>query len=194
MRRSVLFITTAVLLAVLASPAFSQTDDRDSLVGINPVGPLFGVYSGSFEQVVDYHLSVYVRAAYFDPSLSVLASDLLPETWEYWYLNGELGANYYPEGTAPAGFFAGVGVAPGYFLLNDAADVEVTGFQFGVVTQLGYQVLWGPVAIAPRVIMGHRWVFGDLVGIDDSGLKERKIEGVVSGFSLGVGLDVSIAF
>jgi hypothetical protein len=198
MRRRVLFITVITLAVLLTgvSPAFAQTDERDTLIGVDLGGPLFGIYSGAFQQLLQNDLSIFVRGVYFDPQWSVVYRDLVPETWTYWSADVEIGANYYPQDSAPAGFFAGVGVAPGYLFLRDSIDEEVTGFQIGVVTQIGYQVLLGPIALAPRLGMGHQWVFVELDLLDDDAdiQNENGIAGVVTGFMLSAGLDISIAF
>ena len=184
MRQRVLFISAALVLTAV-SPAFSQSGERDTLIGINPVGPLFGVYSGSFQQLLGNDLGIFVRAVYFDSKWSVLYRDLMPERWS---VGGELGANYYPQDSAPEGFFAGVGVASDYLFLRDAEE----GLRFGVVTQIGYQVLWGPVALAPRATMGHRWVLGELERSESAADIENGSG--IKGFWLGIGLDFSIAF
>ena len=198
MRRRVLFITviTAAVLLTGVHPAFAQTDERDTLIGVDLGGPLFGIYSGAFQQLLQNDLSIFVRGVYFNPQWSVVYRDLVPETWTYWSVDVEIGANYYPQDSAPEGFFAGVGVAPGYLFLRDSINEEVTGFRIGVVTQIGYQVLLGPIALAPRLGMGHQWVFAELDLLDDDAdiQNENGIAGVVTGFMLSAGLDVSIAF
>jgi hypothetical protein len=56
---------------------------------------------------------------YFDSKWSVLYRDLMPERWSG---GGEIGANYYPQNSAPEGFFAGVGFASDYLFLREAGS------------------------------------------------------------------------
>ena len=200
MQRRVLYLSLAVLLAGV-TPAGAQSDERDTLLGVNPVGPLFGVYSGAFQQLLQDDLSIFVRGTYFAPEWSVVYRDLVPEDrrvpedWEHWSVDAEIGANYYPQDSAPSGFFAGVGVSPSYLFLRDESDNEAAGLRLGVVTQVGYQFVWGPIAVAPRASMGHQWLVAELAALNDAHVPhENGIEGVVSGFWLGIGLDLSIAF
>lgn len=199
MRRCVLIITMVTVAGLLltgASPAFAQSDERETLIGVNIAGPVFGVYSGMFQQLLQNDLSIFVRGGYFDPKWSVVYRDLVPETWTYWSVDIEIGANYYPQNSALSGFFAGVGVAPGYLFLRDHKGREAAGFRIGAVTQLGYRFVWGPIAVAPRVGMGYQWELAELERLSGHPdiKNERGIEGVVSGFSLGVGLDISVVF
>lgn len=194
MQRRILFLSLAVLLAGV-SPAFAQSDDRDTLLGVNLAGPLFGIYSGSFQQLLQNDLSIFVRGTYFDQRWNVVDLVRLPEGWTYWTVDAEIGANYYPQDVAPGGFYAGVGFSPSYLFLSDKSGEEAAGLRLGVVTQVGYQFVWGPVAVGPRASMGHQWVLAELSDLDDEDVEnENGIKGVVSGFWLGVGLDLSIAF
>lgn len=195
MRRRALFsslITVAVLLTGIG-PAFAQSDERDTLIGVDAVGPLFGMYGGTFQQLLQNDLSIFVRGAYFDPKWGVLYRYLVPEDFTYWSADAEIGFNYYPQDSAPSAFFAGLGVVPGYLFLRDQSDKEAAGFRIGVVTRVGYQFVWGPIVVGPRASMGYQWVpaeLGDLRKVRN----ETGIRGTVSGFWLGVGLDLSIAF
>ena len=194
MQRRVLYLSLAVLLAAV-SPAFAQSDERDTLLGVNLAGPLFGVYSGSFQQLLQNDLSIFVRGRYFDQRWNVVDLVRLPEEWTYWTVDAEIGANYYPQDMAPSGFYAGLGVAPSYLFLRDSEGNEAAGLRLGVVTQVGYQFVWGPVAVGPRASMGHQWVLAGLSALEDDDVEhESGIKGVVSGFWLGVGLDLSVAF
>ena len=208
MRRRFFFISLAALLAGV-SPAFAQSDadagvagghhlahaERDTLLGVNLAGPLFGIYSGSFQQLLQNDLSIFVRGTYFDQRWEVVDLVRLPEEWTYWSVDAELGANYYPQDIAPTGFYAGVGVAPSYLFLRDQDGNEAAGFRMGMVTQVGYQFVWGPVAVGPRGSMGYHWLVAELSALQDRDVQhENGIEGIVSGFWLGVGLDLSVAF
>lgn len=194
MQRRIIYLSLAVLLAGV-SPAIAQSDERDTLLGVNVAGPLFGVYSGSFQQLLQNDLSIFVRGTYFDQRWNVVDLVRLPEDWTYWTADAEIGANYYPQDSAPSGFYAGVGVSPSYLFLRDTFGNEAAGLRLGVVTQVGYQFVWGPVAVGPRASMGHYWVLAGLSALKDADVQnEAGIRGVVSGFWLGVGLDLSVAF
>ena len=192
MQRRILYLSLAVLLAG-ASPALAQSDERDTLLGVNLAGPLFGIYSGSFQQLLQNDLSIFIRGTYFDQRWNVVDLVRLPEEWTYWTVEAEIGANYYPQDSAPSGFYAGVGVSPSYLFLRDKSGNEAAGLRLGVVTQVGYQFVWGPIAVGPRASMGHQWILAELSALDDAAIEnENGIKGVVSGFWLGVGLDLSL--
>ena len=194
MRRRLLLLCLALLLAG-ASPAFVQSNERDTLLGLILAGPLFGVYGGSIQQLLQNDLGIFVRGKYFDQRWNVLNLVPLPEEWTYWTVDAEVGANYFPQDSAPSGFFAGLGVSPGYLFLRDKLGNEAVGLRLGVVTQVGYQFVWGPIALGPRASMGHQWVLAELAALEDDDVpNENGIKGVVSGFWLGVGLDLSVAF
>lgn len=197
------FITCCALAALLAagSPAFADGHERDTLIGTNLAAPLFGVYSATFQQLVRNDLSIFVRPVFYYPSWSLLWQGdraLVPEGWSYWELYADIGANYYPQNNAPEGFFAGLGLAPGYLYLMNDRDKEAPGFRLGIVTQIGYQFMLGPVAVAPRGSMTYRMPFADLDRVGGSEvqvpLRNHNIERVVRGFQLDFGLDLAIAF
>lgn len=199
MRR--LILRSALAVALLgAGPAFAETHERDTLIGVDAAAPLFGFYSASFQQLVRNDLGIFVRPVFYSPPLSLIWRDeraLVPDTWTYWELYADLGANYYPQNDAPRGFFAGLGLAPGYLFLQDHDETEAAGFRLAVVTQIGYQFVWGPVAVTPRGSMVYRMPFADLEPLDDDAqgsVLENGIRPVVSGFQLGFGLDLAIAF
>ena len=199
MRR--LILRSALAVALLgAGSAFAETHERDTLIGVDAAAPLFGVYSASFQQLVRNDLGIFVRPVFYSPAWSLIWRDdraLVPDTWTYWELYADLGANYYPQNDAPRGFFAGLGLAPGYLFLEDHDETEAPGFRLAVVTQIGYQFVWGPVAVTPRGSMVYRMPFADLEPLDDAAqgsVLENGIRPVVSGFQLGFGLDLAIAF
>lgn len=195
MRR--LFLGSALAVTLLAAgPAFAEIDERDTLIGVNAAAPVLGFYSASFQQLVRNDLGIFVRPVFYSPPWSLVWRDeraLVPEKWTYWELYADLGVNYYPQNEAPQGFFAGLGLAPGYLFLEDHVKNQAPGFRLAVVTQIGYQFVWGPVAVTPRGSMVYRMPFADLDSLDDAAL-ERGIDPVVSGFQLGFGLDLAIAF
>lgn len=199
MRRLILRSVLAVTL-LGAGPAFAETHERDTLIGVDAAAPLFGVYSASFQQLVRNDLGIFVRPVFYSPPWSLIWRDeraLVPDKWTYWELYADLGANYYPQNDAPRGFFAGLGLAPGYLFLKDHNETEAAGFRLAVVTQIGYQFVWGPVAVTPRGSMVYRMPFADLEPLDDAAqgsVLQNGIRPVVSGFQLGFGLDLAIAF
>lgn len=195
MQRRFLCLGLAALLAGV-SPACAQSDERDTLLGVDLAGPLFGVYSGSFQQLLRNDLSIFVRGTYFNSKWGVLYHDLVSEDSTYWSTDAEIGFNYFPQDSAPSAFFAGLGVTPGYLSLRDHAGKQAAGFSIGMVTQIGYQFVWGPIAAGPRAVMGYQWVLAELGDLDmETEIQnEIGIRGTVSGFWLGAGLDLSIAF
>ena len=194
MQRRILYLSVAVLLAGV-SPAFAQPDERDTLLGVDLAGPLFGIYSGSFQQLLQNDLGIFVRGTYFDQRWNVVDLVSLPEEWTYWTVDAEIGANYYPQDDAPSGFYAGLGVSPSYLFLRDKSGNEAAGMRLGVITQVGYHFVLGPIVVGPRASMGHQWVLAGLSALEDADVEnDNGIKGVVSGFWLGVGLDLSLAF
>ena len=103
-----------MLLALIVSPAFAQFSDRDTLIGIDVGGPVFGIYSGSFEQVLLDDVSIYFRGGYENPEYSLWFRESINEAWDVWSVEGQIGANYYPQNLAPEGLFVGIALRPSY--------------------------------------------------------------------------------
>ena len=181
-----------MLLALVVSPAFAQFSDRDTLIGIDVGGPVFGIYSGSFEQVLLDDVSIYVRGGYQNPEYSLLFRESINKEWDLWSVDMQIGANYYPQNLAPEGLFAGIALRPAYVWASDGGT-EAATFTLGFMTQLGYRFVIGPVVVGPYGKVAHAWVFEplpDFGGDDDDGT----LSGFGSGFLLSAGIDVSIAF
>ena len=183
-----------VLLTSLVSPAFAQFADRDTLIRIDAGGPVFGIYAGSFEQVLLDDVSVYVRAGYVNPEYSLLFNEPIRENagWEAWSIRGQIGANYYPQNLAPEGLFAGVALAPGYVTVSDGKNPAQTTFTLGFDSQLGYRFVFGSFAIAPHGKIGYFWPFQVPEGLDDDDDKTLGNFGIR--FRIRAGIDVGIAF
>ena len=192
MQRSRLCAVALVLLAFIASPAFAQFSDRDTLIGIDVGGPVFGIYSGSFEQVLLDDVSIYFRGGYENPEYSLWFRESINEAWDVWSVEGQIGANYYPQNLAPEGLFVGIALRPSYVSASDG-DNEADTFTFGFMTQLGYRFVIGSVVVGPYGRFGYAWPFNELTGLTgDDG--DQTLGRFGSGFLLRAGIDVSIAF
>ncbi len=108
-----------------------------------------------------------------------------PADYERWSLGGAVGAHYFLAGRAPSGLFVGVSLEPGYLHARYQSSV-VDAVQLGARGHFGYRVLWGPVAITPRLHTGYHHVFADAADI------KRNIS--VDGPVTGLGIDLGIAF
>ena len=191
MQRSRLCAVLIVALAFVVSPLFAQFEDRDTLIGIDAGGPVFGIYSGSFEQVLLDDVSIYVRGGYENPAYSLLYQESMKEGWEAWSVDAHFGANYYPQNLAPEGFYAGIGLRPAFVKASDGTT-EAETFTLGFTTQLGYRFVIGSVVIGPYGKMAHAWAFDPLP--EFSGDYEEFLRQFGSGFLLSAGIDVIIAF
>ena len=191
MQRSRLCAVLIVLLALVVSPVFAQFSDRDTLIGIDVGGPVFGIYSASFEQVLLDDVSIYVRAGYENPEYSLLFRESMKEGWEAWSVDAHIGANYYPQNLAPEGFYAGVALRPAYVSASDGT-AEAETFTLGFMTQLGYRFVIGPVVVGPYGKVAHAWVFDPLPAFD--GDDDEFLSRFGAGFLISAGIDVSIAF
>ena len=180
----------AVLVAAgsMASgvPGFAQEQPVSGIVGINLVGPLFGIYSGSLELALDQHWSIAVVATYTNAKGSLIETVGVDRAdYERWSLGGGAGAHYFLAGRAPIGLFVGVSLEPGYLHARYQSSV-VDAVQLGAHGHFGYRVLWGSVAITPRLQAGYRHVFADAADIKGN----ISVGGPVS----GLGIDLGIAF
>lgn len=189
MHRSRLCAVIVVLLTLAVSPAFAQFPDRDTLIGIDVGGPVFGVYSGSFEQVLLDDVSIYLRGGWENPEYSLLFRESINEGWDVWSLDAQIGANYYPENLAPEGLLAGVALRSAYVSVNDG-KTDAQTFTLGFSTQLGYRLAFGSFVVGPYAKMAFAWAFDELPDFDG----EEFLSGFGSGFLLSAGIDVNIAF
>lgn len=192
---------------LVVAPGFGQTtEDQTTVVGLNLLGPVVGLYSGSFEQAIDDDLSIFVIPTYFNAKAGVfdaLASlaDIQPDDYDLWYLAVAAGVNYFINGTAPAGVFAGAWLQPGYGRARFAAsalseDSEET-FDGSTVTltagaHVGYRLIWGPVAITPRVGISYQLALTPVSGFDTR--MRNLVDNVNTGLRFPWGVDVGIAF
>ena len=175
-----------------------------SLVGVNPVGPVLGVYSASYESVIDNTWSWFVEGLYINPRLSLLTLVLdLGDDWSLWYLGAAGGANYYLSGTVLEGAFIGGYATAGYGQVDvntKDTNAALSGVVLGGGVRLGYRITWGIISIAPQISAGYSYAFID--GVTDEKInagrggegQEPKINiSALSGLSLGFGLGLAIA-
>ncbi len=192
---------------LVVAPGFGQTtEDKTTIVGLNLLGPVVGLYSGSFEQAIDDDLSIFVIPTYFNAKAGVFdplatLADIQPDDYDLWYLAVAAGANYYINGTAPAGVFAGAWLQPGYGRARFAASALAEGseetFDGSTVTltagaHVGYRLIWGPVAITPRVGIGYQIALSPVSGFDTR--MGNLVDNVNTGLRFPWGVDVGIAF
>ena len=192
----------AVAALLVGSAAFGVADMHgpESLLGFNPLGPVFGAYSATYESKIDDNWSWFVSGAYVNPRLSLIGLFLFDSTdaWSLWALGGGAGGNYYLSGTALKGPFIGAGVIAAYAQVDDDKDnppVAVSGFGFGGEVHLGYRIMWGPVSIAPQIGGAYTYTLIDLSGFNPEGTppEDRINLSAISGFSLTFGLGLAIA-
>ena len=141
-----------------AVPGLAQEKPVSGIVGVNLVGPLFGVYSGSLELALDHHWSITVVPTYFNAKGSLVGAlievvGVDPDDYELWSLVGAVGVHYFPTAPSPIGLFVGVSLEPGYLHARFQSST-VDAVQIGARAHFGYRVLWGPVAITPRLNAG----------------------------------------
>ena len=178
-----------MLSAFVVSPAVAQFEDRDTLIGIDVGGPVFGIYSGSFEQVLLDDVSIYLRGGWQNPAYSLLFQESVDAAWDVWSIDAQIGANYYPQNLAPEGFFAGLGLRPAYASVSDGETTAET-FSLGFITQMGYRLVIGPVVFGPYGKMAYAWPFNEPPAFGG----EEFLSNFGTGFLLSAGIDVSIAF
>ena len=192
---------------VVAAPGFGQTaEDRTTVVGLNLLGPVVGLYSGSFEQAIDDELSIFVIPTYFNAKAGIfdaLASvgGIEREDYDIWFLAVAAGVNYFLDGTAPAGVFAGGWLQPGYGYARFEGSALGVGerepLEGGTVTltagvHVGYRLIWGPVAITPRVGISYQFALDPVSGFDPQ--IRTLADNVGTGLQFPWGVDIGIAF
>ena len=206
------FVLTVVGLA--ATPAFGQTtEDQTTVVGLNVLGPVTGIYSASFEQAIDDDLSIFVRPSYFNPTIGIfdaLARSLRDAAeaelhqarrLDLWVLSVAAGANYFLDGLSPTGVFAGAWLQPGYgsssfketaLPKGDRKPVEVSTVILGAGAHVGYRLVWGPVAVTPRVGISYQLALSEVSGFDSK--MKNLVDSVNTGLRFPLGIDIGIAF
>ena len=126
--RVVTVLVVAGTIAV-ASSGFAQTPTAlpgqpaaTGLIGVNLLGPIIGIYSGSLELSLDDEWSVFVVPTYFNVKASLIgllieSAGVDRDDYDLWSLSGKIGLNYFLTDAAPTGLFrrrlGGSGVPPG---------------------------------------------------------------------------------
>ena len=197
----------ALLGAVVAAPGFGQTaEDKTTVVGLNLLGPVVGLYSGSFEQAIDNDLSIFViptyfnaKAGIFDALASVVA--IKREDYDIWFISVAAGVNYFVNGAAPTGVFAGAWLQPGYgyarfegsALERDLGEtLEGSTVILSAGAHVGYRLIWGPVAITPRVGISYQLSLDEVSGFNTQ--MRSLVANVNTGLRFPWGIDLGIAF
>ena len=215
-RRSIRRFRVVTLLAVagtiaVATSGFAQTSStppgqpaKAGLIGLNLIGPIFGVYSGSLELSLDDEWSVFVVPTYFNVKASLIgalieSAGVDRDDYDLWSLSGAIGVNYFLTDPAPIGLFVGAWVDPGYLqgrFENSAVaggePLTVDSFVVGAGAHVGYRVLLGPVALTPRIGAAYHHVFTEAEGVSEE--LESTVSAAFSRFSIPWGIDLTIAF
>ena len=194
----------AALLLVTAAFGFADKHGPSSLIGVNPVGPVLGVYSASYESAIDDTWSWFIEGRYINPRLSLLMLVFdLGDDWSLWYLGAAGGANYSLSGTVLEGAFIGGYATAGYGQVDvntKDTTAALSGMVLGGGVRLGYRITWGIISIAPQISAGYSYAFID--GVTDKEINDgRGADGedpkinisALSGLSLGFGLGLAIA-
>ena len=209
--RVVTLLVAACTIAV-ATSGFAQTATTPpgqpaatGLIGLNLLGPIVGIYSGSLELSLDDRWSVFVVPTYFNVKASLIGAliesgGVDPDDYDLWSLSGMIGANFFLTDPAPTGLFVGAWVDPGYIhgRFEDAAVAEAGGtltvdsIVLGGGAHVGYRVLLGPVAITPRIGAAYRHVFTEAEGVSED--LKTTVSAAFSGFTFPWGIDLAIAF
>ena len=197
----------ALLGALVAVPGMAQTaEDKTTVVGLNLLGPVVGLYSGSFEQAIDDDLSIFVIPTYFNAKAGIfdaLASvaAIKREDYDIWFISVAAGVNYFLNGAAPTGVFAGAWLQPGYGYARFAGSaldrdlgetLEGSTVILSAGAHVGYRLIWGPVAITPRVGISYQLALDEVSGFDT---RMRSLaDNVNTGLRFPWGIDLGIAF
>jgi hypothetical protein len=197
----------ALLGALVAVPGMAQTaEDKTTVVGLNLLGPVVGLYSGSFEQAIDDDLSIFVIPTYFNAKAGIfdaLASvaAIKREDYDIWFISVAAGVNYFVNGAAPTGVFAGAWLQPGYgyarfegsALDHDLGEtLEGSTVILSAGAHVGYRLIWGPVAITPRVGISYQLSLDEVSGFDTQ--MRSLVANVNTGLRFPWGIEVGIAF
>ncbi len=194
------FVLFAVVLAgIAAAPGFTQRPG--SLLQIYPLGPLVGLYSASFEQVLSDESSIFVRTIYHNPQWALFrdladylygVEGLRHEAYAAWRVKAIVGVSYFLGRAAPEGLFLGGGVALGYVAVRDdmtSPKQVAESLLVGGAVHAGYRLILGSIAISPRAELGGLFAFDDFRNIDEARLKEFG-----RGLDWDVGVDLAITF
>ena len=174
------------------------------LIGLNLLGPIVGIYSGSLELSLDDRWSVFVVPTYFNVKASLIGAliesgGVDPDDYDLWSLSGMIGANFFLTDPAPTGLFVGAWVDPGYLhgrfedsAVADRDPLTVDSIVLGGGVHVGYRVLLGPVAITPRIGAAYRHVFTEAEGVSED--LRTTVSTAFSDFFFPWGIDLAIAF
>lgn len=199
------FVLTIV--GLVAAPGFGQTtEEQTTVVGLNLLGPVVGLYSGSFEQAIDDDLSIFVTPTYFNVKAGIFdalagVAGIEPEDYDIWFISVAAGVNYFVNGMAPTGVFAGGWLQPGYGYArfeDTALDLgEEETLEGGTVTltagaHVGYRLIWGPVAITPHVGISYQLALSPVSGFNTQ--IRTLADYVGTGLQFPWGVDIGIAF
>ena len=206
-------VTLLVVAATIAfaTSGFAQTGytppgqpAATGLIGLNLIGPIFGVYSGSLELALDDEWSVFVVPTYFNVKASLIgvlieSAGVDRDDYDLWSLSGAIGVNYFLTDPAPFGLFVGAWVDPGYLqarlegsAVAGSEPVEVDSIVVGAGAHVGYRVRLGPVAVTPRVGAAYHHVFTEAEGVSED--LKTTVSAAFSRFSIPWGIDLTIAF
>lgn len=210
-RFGVVTLLVAACTIAVASSGFAQTATTlpgqpaaTGLVGINLIGPIFGVYSGSLELSLDDEWSVFLVPTYFNVKASLIgalieSAGVDRKDYDLWGLSGKIGVNYFLTDPAPLGLLVGAWADPGYLhgRFEDSAvagseRVTVNSVVLGAGAHVGYRVLLGPVAITPYAGVAYHHVFTEAEGVS-ADLKST-VSAAFSRFWIPWGIDLTIAF
>lgn len=206
-----------LLAALAAAPGFAQmAEDKTTVIGVDLLNPFVGRFSASFEQVLDGDLTLFAIPTYYNVKAAIFsglpaASEIKPDHFHVWSVTVAAGANYYVNGVAPTGVFVGAWLAPGYgyaryvesaVKVEGGKSIEGTGtVLIGAGAHVGYRVIWGPVALTPRIGVSYQIAFASFDGY--RGHNERNpgdntlrpiMENVVSGLRFPWSIELAIAF
>ena len=196
-----------LLGALAAAPGFAQVaEDKTMVIGLDLLGPLVGRYSGSFEHVLDDDISLFAIPTYYNAKASIFdpvpvdRTGIMGKDYDVWSVSLAAGANYFVNGVSPTGVFAGAWLSPGYAYarfagsaLDDASKPQqpVQTVLLGAGAHVGYRVLWGPVALTPRVGVSYQIAFSPITGYKmDS--KTTQLKNVVANVDTGLRFPWSI--
>lgn len=193
---------------LVAAPSFAQTaEDKTTVIGLNLLGPMVGLYSGSFEQVLDDDLSIFVIPAYYNVKFGIFqalpenSTNIKSDDYDVWSVSIAAGANYYVNGVSPTGVFAGAWLSPGYASarFERSALRNTTGEKqeswtvlLGAGAHVGYRVIWGPVALTPRVGVSYQLALSPFTGFNTK--MDNVVANVNSGLRFPWSIELAIAF
>ena len=204
-------------VAIASSGAAEKPAERPALkepstvVGVNLLGPVLGLYSGSLEHSVGDALSLFVIPSYYNLKFGILDPFALSEGWierddyDFRVVSISVGANYFINHGAPSGLFVGALIEPGYYsgqVRGSALDpnfngvsLDLEGYVITAAAHVGYRLIWDRVTVTPRVGVGYQFSLDSMLVTsvsDDMGLVLRGF--LDNGWLLPWGIDIGVAF